>query len=128
MILVVQHVAVDDEFSGVVGEVTGKENFFVGVDEERLLQAVFLGRRRLAVALEQVPVGVVQVHHVGDVGLVDDLPGLGRVQLRERLEWAGLKVRPLIRQVVLKKPPIVISQRLSGRRLALRVQAGSGRR
>ena len=57
-----------DELAGVVGEVAGDEDPFVGIEEEGLLEAVFPGRRRLAVAREQVPVGVVQVHHVGDVG------------------------------------------------------------
>ena len=83
VVLVVEHVAVDDELAGVVGEVAGDEDPFAGEDEEGLLEAVFPGRRRLAVAGEQVPVGVVHVHHVGDLGAVDDLPGLGRAELRE---------------------------------------------
>ena len=82
VVLVVEHVAVDDELAGVVDEVAGDEDAFAGVEEEGLLEAVFPGRRRLAVAGEQAPIGQVHVHHVGDVGVVDDLPGLDRAELR----------------------------------------------
>ena len=53
MVLVVQHVTVDDEFAGVVGEVAGDEDAFVRIDEEGVLEAVFPGRRRAAVAGEE---------------------------------------------------------------------------
>ena len=83
VVLVVEHVAVDRELAAVVAEVAGDEDPFAGEDEEGVLEAVFPGRRRLAVAGEQVPVAVVQVHHVGDRGAVVELPDLGRVELRE---------------------------------------------
>ena len=69
----------------------GDQDPFAGVDEEGLLEAVFPGRRRPAVAREQVPVGVVDVDHVGDVGLVDDLPGLGRAERREGVGAGGVE-------------------------------------
>ena len=64
---------------------------FRRIDEEGVLEAVFPGRRRLAVAGEQVPVVVVQVHHVGDAGAVEDLPGLGRAELREGVGAGGVE-------------------------------------
>ena len=39
MVLVVEHVAVDDVLAGVVAEVAGDQEGLAGVDQERLLEA-----------------------------------------------------------------------------------------
>ena len=95
MVLVVEHVAVDHELAEVVAEVARDEDPFGGEDEEGVLEAVFPGRGRPAVALEQVPVGVVHVDQVGDRGLVDHLPGDGAVDLREGVGAGGVEGAPV---------------------------------
>ncbi len=92
-----------------------------GIDEEGVLEAVFPGRRRLAVAGEQVPVVVVEVHHVGDRGAVDELPDLGRAELREGVGAGRVEGRAVDQPGRLEQAADVISQRRSGlrsRRLA----------
>src|SRR6478735_2617282 len=74
---------------------TGEENSFIGEEEEGLLETVFPGRWRLAVALEQVPVGVVQMHDMSDVGLVDDLQGDSAAQLGKSLDVGGVEGAPV---------------------------------
>ena len=83
MVLVVEHVAVDDVLAGVVAEAAGDQQLVAGVHEEGLLQAAPpTAAGGLPLRREQVPVGVVDVEQVGDVRLVDELPGLDRAELR----------------------------------------------
>ena len=88
----------------------------MGIEQEGVLEAVFPGRRFAAVAGTQIPVGQVHVHHMATsvrltISQVSTESSFGRASAR-----AGLKVRPLISQVVLKTPPIEISQVRSGLR------------
>src|SRR5207247_7267898 len=99
VVLVVEHVAVDHVLARGEGvaEVAGDIDRLVRLDEERLLEAVLPGWRRLAVAGDQVPVGGVDVEDVGHAGLVVDLPNLGGVERRLMLDVGGVE-RPAVDQ------------------------------